>query len=248
MTLRYCSKCIKLIVCVLLSVWVVLILSVHGVAVLEKPSNSEIIDNPTANSENVKSVTAADVTDASYRIEHYSKWLELVNDTTNILVNIVVFVGGIMGLNYINKLKERQKDATFNYLTKLNVRLKYFNTVVERYDNELQDRLLPQNKRRGVSSERVREINDVFKALSENATETLQFLKSETEQFPAQKGWSKKLNSFIDFLILCEKLTQESFFDVTSISMKVYCSNIGELIEMVTRRQNEIEDELFSEE
>ena len=52
--------------------------------------------------------------------------LKSIDTLASIIVSIVVIAGGILGFNYIRKLREKQVDSTFSYLTRLSIRLKYF--------------------------------------------------------------------------------------------------------------------------
>ena len=109
-------------------------------------------------------------------------------------VNIVVTAGGVWGYRYIRNLREKQREATFSYLMRLNVRLKYFYDTLVAYQDEIMERFRPRSKRRGSSVENTIFVEDVINRLAENARETLEFLRNENNQLPAQRGWIKKFN------------------------------------------------------
>lgn len=174
--------------------------------------------------------------------------------TTDIIVNIIVIIGGILGFNYIRKLREKQVDSTFSYLMRLNVRLKYFYEVLDTYKEEIMDCFVPENCRREISANRIHLVANVIKHLSESAQETLEFLMNENNQMPAQEGWTDHLNLFIEFLIDCEQLNQTVYFkwsdenNLDAQKEKYYTDNlknIEELIEMVKGRQTKLENKIF---
>lgn len=175
----------------------------------------------------------------------------------NILVNIIVIAGGILGFNYVKKLREKQVDSTFSYLMRLNVRLKYFREIFVTYKEEIMDCFLPEDCRRGISADRTYLLADTIKNISENAKETLKFLKAEDNQMPAMKGWTDCFNLFIGFLIDCEQLNQVSYFKWSARDnleekknqyYDVNLNNIDRLLKMVHTRQSELEDKIFKNE
>lgn len=177
-----------------------------------------------------------------------------VNTIINSCVNIIVFIGGILGLKYINKLRERQSDSVFSYLTRLNVRLRFFKMSLTDYKTEILDQFIPESHRREIGPERVVFIDEVINNFSESAKETLNFLRNENDQMPAQIGWFKCLDTLIEFLNDCEHLIQNGYYkwninnDMDSEKESYYCKhmeNINKLIEMITDRQRQLEIEIF---
>lgn len=177
-----------------------------------------------------------------------------MKEFSEILANAIVIVGGILGFNYIWKLRDKQMDSTFSYLTRLNVRLKYFDETLRMYKSDIMDRFIPVNARRETSGDRIPLVEDTIKCLSENAKETLKFLKDENEQMPAQKGWVDHFNCFVEFLLDCERLKHSSYFkwntsfDLEKEKSKYYeehTKNISEILKMVEERRRELEGKLF---
>lgn len=200
--------------------------------------------------------------DLSYSIEikpalntmTISDLLTIIDTIINSALNIVMIVGGILGLNYIIKLRKRQFDSTFSYLTKLNVRLKYFDMTLKIYKDEIMDRFLPSRDRREISAERTLLVKETIESFSKNAKETLNFLKDEDDQMPAQEGWINCFNSFIEFLIDCEQISQDSYYkwtatnDIENIKETYYnniLNNINRLINMVNICQQKLEKDIF---
>lgn len=56
---------------------------------------------------------------------------------------------------------------------------------------------------------------NVIENFSSEASETLQFIKKEDSQFPAQKGWSKKIEKLVGFLVDCERIQYKAYFCVS---------------------------------
>lgn len=178
----------------------------------------------------------------------------LVNTDTffNIIVNIIVILGGILGFKYIVKLREKQIDSAFSYLTRLNIRLEYFHEILAAYKDEVMDRFLPENHRREIAVNRVSLVANTIMHLSESAKETLKFFRDENDQMPAQEGWVDCLNQFIKFLIDIEQLDQDSYFKwigSDTQEKELYYNknfqNIEALLEMVYNCQCDLEKNIF---
>lgn len=177
-----------------------------------------------------------------------------IDSIVNIVVNILVIYGGILGLQYIKKMREKQVDSTFSYLTKLNIRLKYFYEILSIYGEDIMDRFVPAGCRREIAADRVCVVDETIKRLSSNATETLGFLKNEDNQMPAEVGWTTCFNKFIEFLIDCEQINENNYFkwmvtaDLEQKKKKYYdtnLTNIDKLLQMVCTQQCKVEEDIF---
>lgn len=135
-----------------------------------------------------------------------------VETISNIVVNIVVILGGILGLLYYRKLKEKQMNAAFNYLTQLQVRLKTLQTLYISYENQIMERFIPETKRREDADAISSFINEIIVEFSANALETLNFLQKSQEQMPASKDWLVKYEILIEFLLDAEHLSMPTFY------------------------------------
>lgn len=142
----------------------------------------------------------------------YMDVLAVTDSVVGILVNILVIIGGILGFSYIKKLREKQKDSIFSYLTKLSVRINFIYQILINNRDDIVERFINISNRRLPSADKVQLTYNVIEILSQNASETLKFLMNEDDQIPAQKGWTNCLNSFISFLIDCEQLKNLTFF------------------------------------
>lgn len=180
--------------------------------------------------------------------------LEGVGAVTDIAVDLIVIAGGILGFNYVKKMKEKQKESTFSYLTRLSVRLRYFREILITYRADVMNRFVPEDCRRETSADRMFLVDNVIKNLSQNARETLAFLKNQDDQMPAQKGWVNHFNLFVEFLIDCEQLDQDMYFkwtrkdDLEEKKNQYYVNalkNINDLLEMVDGCQKKVEYDMF---
>ncbi len=183
--------------------------------------------------------------------------LTVIDSVVEIIVNIFVIIGGICGLNYIKKLREKQSDSVFGYLTKLRVRINCINQIFINNCDDITELFINVSNRRIPSANKIQSTYDAAKVLSKNASETLIFLMNEDDQIPAQKGWTKNLNFFISFLIDCEQLKNPTFFKWTNrdehqkeidnyIEDHIKCMN--KLLKMISKCQTSLEDKLYKRE
>ena len=135
-----------------------------------------------------------------------------VETISNICVNIIVILGGLLGLLYYRKLKEKQMNAAFSYLTQLQVRLKTLQTLYISYEDQLMERFIPETKRREDADAISSFINEIVDEFSTNALETLKFLQESQEQMPASKDWIEKYEKLIEFLLDAEHLSMHTFY------------------------------------
>lgn len=193
----------------------------------------------------------------------YGNNLNNIEIISNIVGNVIVIVGGIIGLSYISLLRQKQMDATYNYLARLRTRLLYFKKVFSEYGSDIVDRMKPSPNRRNVGTGRSAIVTTVIKQFSLQAHETIDFLKSEDGQFPAQKGWTECFNTFVCFLMTCEMIQYNEYvyffpddsnpleenIQIENMSQKFYednLNNIKTLIKMVDDLQLEQEKKIFS--
>lgn len=173
---------------------------------------------------------------------------------SDIIVNFIVIIGGVLGLSYIKRMREKQSDATFSYLMRLNIRLKYFKIIFEKYRDNIMGRFYPETYRREPSVERMNLVEETIQDLSQQAKETLDFLRNEDNQLPAKKGWVENINQFIELLIICEQLKNREYFMWTENEdiekekdghYKEIMKIINTLLNMVNERQKELENKIF---
>lgn len=131
---------------------------------------------------------------------------------SNICVNVVVVVGGVLGLLYYSKLREKQANAVFSYLTQLQVRIKILYVLYTTYKNQIMERFIPETKRRSEPDSTSSFIDKVITEFAQYASETLDFLKESQEQMPASEDWSNKYEILIEFLLDAEHLSIKTFY------------------------------------
>jgi hypothetical protein len=182
--------------------------------------------------------------------------LSYLNTTADIIVNIIVIIAGVVGLLYVFKFREKQRDSIFSYQSRLMVRLKFFDEMLTKYEREIKECFYNKSNRREISADRVALIGNVIKHISEYAHDTIQFLCDENDQMPADIGWSQSINTFIEFLIDCEQLTEPGYFKWIKddegiekcndyyINMK---NNIKKLSNMIIESQVKVENKIFKE-
>lgn len=184
-----------------------------------------------------------------------SKVISDANNISEIIVNIVVVIGGIWGLAYVGKLREKQRDATFSYLTRLSVHLQYFYEILNNYRDEIMDRFLPQGLRREIGANRAPIVEGAIKHMAENAKETLNFLMNQDNQMPAQKGWAENLNIFVKFLIDIEQMGEKEYYKWINDNQQQINeyydnnkNNIKQMLKMIYERQYKLEKKIFKRE
>ena len=182
-------------------------------------------------------------------------FLEFPTAVCQLIMVLIGIIGGVMALNYLSKLRQKQKDATFNYLTKLNVRVEYFYQMLLQYKETIMDCYVPVTCRREAAGAEIAMLENMKKRYVKNAEETLLFLKNENEQMPAKKGWTEHFNLFLKFLIDCEQMSETTYFkwrgteeNLQEIKENYYLEhlkNMEAILKMIQERQEELEDEIF---
>lgn len=172
---------------------------------------------------------------------------------SNIIVNIVVTLGGILGLLYYRKLKEKQMNAAFSYLTQFQVRLKTLQTLFIEYENQIMERFIPETKRREDADAISSFINEIINEFSRNALETLKFLQESQEQMPASKDWINKYEILIEFLLDAEHLSMPTFYkwidddenQLRDRYVKKHKKNLAELLNDIKKEQQKNIKKIF---
>lgn len=185
------------------------------------------------------------------------QWIDNIKGVADICVDVTVVAGGIMGISYVLRFKEKQKEATFNYLARLNNRLIYFQKTLKDFKPDIMDCFVPVDFRRQIPADRIGLVNGIVKRISENARATLEDINTAKDQFPAQKGWSAAEKKFVSFLIDCERIEYKSYHCINGDNAdeieqrkdtyyEEAMNNIDTLMKMIEERQEEREEELFN--
>lgn len=173
---------------------------------------------------------------------------------SNIIVNLIVICGGVMGILYCKQLRDKQMNATFSYLTQLKVRVKKLYNLYSYYGKEIMDRYVPENKRRHDINAKTPFMDDIIKEFAENAAETLSFLRETGEQMPASREWPIYFDLLLDFLNDAEHLSNPQFNKWASDEdimqkedyYKKHKENLCNIIKVVDQRQKYLTNKIFS--
>lgn len=180
-------------------------------------------------------------------------------DLKNIADILALVIGGVFaikGFNYIKSLREKKASAIFGFWNHLSVklimiknRLKCDASIINNlYSSEIRNSW--QNSGAPADDERVKEFMNVAK-------DTLELIKSETDQLPAYKGWTNDYLKFIEFLddiIYYDILNPTSNFKFDELPVKIeerdaYCTEICNTIENVImgikKSQEDAERQLY---
>ncbi len=182
-----------------------------------------------------------------------NSFLENIEIISNIAVDFVVVLGGVLGFLYLKKLKEKQVNAVFNYLTQLQVRLKKLYTIYVTYEDSIMEHFIPQTKRREEVDGKSSFIDQIVTEFAKNALETLNFLSKSQEQMPASKDWTSKYEILIEFLVDAEHLSIETFYKWIDddekkrrqIYAKKHKKNLKGLLNDIREEQEKYVDKLF---
>lgn len=164
------------------------------------------------------------VTDAqefSQQLEYFYKFfhtlasyddIQNIESYTNIIENLIIFVGGIMGIIFWRRLRNKQENAIFSYLTQLQVRIKTLYEIFEQYHTSIMERFLPQTSRRTDITSQTTFIDGIIRSFVTEADETLKFLEKTDDQMPASKNWPQLFNCLIEFLLDAKYLSMDTFY------------------------------------
>lgn len=172
----------------------------------------------------------------------------------NIFVGTVAIIGGVFAILFFRKLKEKRLDASFNYLSRLKVRINGLCEMFSEHSEGIVDRLLPSNKRRLTAPEKSMFIDELIDVFSENALETLNFLKTQNDQLPSKKGWTDMMDEFLSFLEDCAQIRNKNYFkwnflepDEKENYIRKHINNMKIMLKSITDYQRIIENKICSE-
>ena len=165
---------------------------------------------------------------------------EILKNIADILALVIGGVFAIKGFNYIKSLREKKATAIFGFWNHLAVKLIMIKNrlgcdeslINNLYSSDIRNSW--QNNAAPPDDERVKEFLDVAK-------ETLELIKSETDQLPAYKGWTN------DYLKIIEFLDDVIYYDISNptinfkfdklpvdvLERNTYCTAICNTIENV---------------
>lgn len=156
----------------------------------------------------------------SIRLNHFLNFFQTlasyddiqnIESYTNIIGNLVIIVGGMMGIIFFRHLRNKQENAIFSYLTQLQVRIKTLYEIFEKYHAPIMERFVPQTSRRTDVTGQTAFIDEIIQNFISTAQETLDFLKKTDNQMPASKNWPELFNCLIEFLLDVKCLSMDTF-------------------------------------
>lgn len=121
-----------------------------------------------------------------------------LKDISYIILNLALGVGAFKGLGYLKTYREKRNAATFTFWVQLRVRMMEIKSWLAT-DYSLIDYLYDEKIRGTWESESTADIQRIicFKKIVE---ESIQFIKTSSDQIPAYVGWTDDYNKFIAFL------------------------------------------------
>lgn len=176
-----------------------------------------------------------------------------IESFSNIIVNLIVICGGVIGILYCRQLRDKQMNATFSYLTQLQVRVNKLYNLYSNYGEEIMERYVPKNIRRQDVNAKSSFIDDIIQEFAENAAETLKFLRETGEQMPASREWPFYFSLLLDFLSDAEHLANIQFNKWASDEdikqkqeyYKKHKENLNNIIQAIDKRQKYLTNKIF---
>ncbi len=175
-------------------------------------------------------------------------FLEII---VKIIVGIVAIIGGVIAIMYFRKMREKRLNASFCYLSRLKVRINYLYNTFSDNSEDIIYRFIPEAERRLPDTAKSLFINNIIKTFSNNANETLNFLKQQDDQMPSKRGWTKWFDVFIDFLEDCQNIGDEKYFKWNNLDknkMNEYITlnlkNMKKMLDSIIEYQIEVESKI----
>ena len=179
--------------------------------------------------------------------------LSTIDKLLTVGLNVILIIGGICGISYLAKLKNKEREAIFGYYTQLKVRIQYLYDIFDKYHDDILSCFIPPQHRKPWDASKAMFIQNIINQFADCASETLLFLKKQDNQVPASLGWSKKYSLFLSFLTDCELIKNKNYYkwvndyDVyTSKYLKTHKENMESMIKDISSKQLEIEEKLYS--
>lgn len=127
-----------------------------------------------------------------------SSLLDIINQAVETFGSLLSVVVIIIGLSYIKPLKEKQKMASFSFLSQFRIRLIKISSYLKESNNNLV--YLFDGEARSSWTEMVQPNPTTISDFKITVKETLEFTQNATEQMPAYFGWTNDYNELLVFL------------------------------------------------
>ena len=168
------------------------------------------------------------------------EWLDFAGKCVEVLVGIIAIIGGVVGLFYLNKQRERRRDASFGYMAQLSVHIQNIKMIFENESDKLLNQLVCPNNRIPLEEFLSANHEAVATIFKKRVEETLNFLMNTDNQMPVYEGWTERMSKFLGFLEDFSFVFNTDGFlwqgDKTEISQeknKYKQTNIDNMVEML---------------
>lgn len=186
---------------------------------------------------------------AILKIEDFTN---IVENITKIIVNILGVIVGVFGINYLKKLRERNKNATFSYYAKLKVRLHSIQEIFFEHKESILSRFVPESVRHERNPAQVEFDDFIVKKFVQEVLETKAFLSNSEDQFPASDTWIAQYDMLLEFLEDCSKLQVDSYYKWANNDRKVkneyfnrHNNNLIQMICAITKSQQKMQEKIY---
>lgn len=174
-------------------------------------------------------------------------WLEIVN----CIISVVTLLGSAWCIVRVRKLKEKQLDSIFSFLTRLSIRLNIMSDALKKYNDPILVVLYSPKIRSEMVEYDTLYSQSVAKIFLKHSQDTMSFILNTNDQIPLKQGWLDKYNTLIEFLDIYVKTEDEDFFLWYEKEKKTkddfyskHIKNIDEMIKDISDAQREIEKKL----
>ena len=182
-------------------------------------------------------------------------FLNTIDTVISIIVGIISIIGGLLGIFLLKNLREKSLNATLGYFSRLKVHIHSLNSTFESYYTEIFYRFLPENSRPEEDQTKISFINDIINNFSDEAIDTLLFLKNEDNQMPADSNWMNEFNILLEFLEDMKyikqpryyKFSTDEHFNENSVKdyYKKHSNNLSNILKSIEKHQEKIQDQLY---
>ena len=129
-----------------------------------------------------------------------TSWVSTAKDFCELLLSIVAIIGGIIGLLYFNKLREKRLSASFSYMAQLRIHIENIKMLFVSSHDELLNELVCPTQRSPIAEFENSNYNEVINIFKTRVDQALNFLSCTKDQMPVYKGWTEKMALFIQLL------------------------------------------------
>lgn len=174
-------------------------------------------------------------------------WIEIVN----CIFSFVTLIGGAWCFVLVRRLKEKQMDATFSFLTRLGFRIKLIYNALENYHLEILDTLCIPTSRNSSSDDNNSYTEKIVENFLINTKETLKLVLNSDDQVPVKEGWTQCYNLFVEFLDIYTRTEDNNYYlwandcnTQKDAFYKKHKENMKQMLDDIQAKQKELEKKL----